>query len=373
MTHGHFTDVQAVVNGAAPSRPSGTRRRLIAALGLLSLLWFNLGSAKANAKNPVSGFGSASTNEARGASNLTHDTAENISTLQYSQIKTFLNARLEARAVGKDLRSIILKRIDLLAAGSKADADVTEISDFPSVAQQISWQYALRDIAADFRKTYPSRVNAHSISHAPDVNSPPTSAEFLLWSIPNIVENAQGAFSSTFMEQPFPSYLAASPPSRGNRKVGIGSIRPAATGSEDIDRRIAESLFDAGIGSAAQLEESSSEFTVLEKADVFNTLESIRICAHSEKCSSFPSADNARTSKMNLRKVRNNLFERLYLSNPYGGRSSATAVVEVDNASRAVKVFVGPKDLGYLSLQAATPFDDLRLADIARQLKKFRI
>lgn len=297
------------------------------------------------------------------------------------EIAQFLSGRFEAKGISDDLRDLVLERINLAALGRPSqfpDPSSARLRDHPSVAQQIEWQYSLAEIAEDFRRAFPTAYEPRQPAVMVDENGPPISpvAEELLWRVPKLIEGAQGAFSFQFAKQPIPRDFGA----RGVAVERVGSwkspLRFSASGVERFDERLASEIkhnrantsgvslsidpTPAGLGDA--------NVYIPAKGSTGSTLDRLWLCANYDSCSSL--SNLARAADARGARTDKGFFRDLYLSNPYGIRSSSTIVFQL-RAGHPVAAFAGTVDLGYMSLEnAAEPIRPDGLQEFLRNVSR---
>jgi len=276
------------------------------------------------------------------------------------EIVQFLSTRFEAKGISEDLLNLVLTRIDSAALGSPLQSQEPpspRLREYPSVAQQIEWQYALAEIAEEFRGAFPTTYEPRQPAVRVDENGPPVPpvADELLWRVPKLVEGAQGAFGFQFAKQPIPRDFGV----RGASADRIGSwrstLRFSASGVERFDKRLAGEIKHRA--EAGEPQGSIEHFPVgIEDANIFipakgsagSTLDRLWLCANYDSCTSL--SDLALTSVPRTARTDNGFFRDLYLSNPYGLRSSSTIVFQVSDG-QPVAAFAGAVDLGYMSIE----------------------
>lgn len=300
-------------------------------------------------------------------------------------IENFLRERFDARDIDPGLLKIILARIEAEAAGrqeSALDRHYPKVNAYPSVAQQISWQYALNDIAKEFRHNFPAgyepRQPAVQIEGADSAS--PLPDKVLLWRVPQIVESAQGAFSFLFAKSPIPAEFGAADGTINGRPSWAAPLRIAPTGVNAVDARIAAELKKLWVVDDVRQFDASAFPAKIQDANLFlprldvggSTLDRLWFCANASPCETL--SDLAQPPHMTGKDMRQRtssaFFNNLYLLNPYGGRSSTSAIVRVDTAGQITAGFAGALDMGYVSLRSPSPTIDGRLGRILIQLSR---
>lgn len=276
------------------------------------------------------------------------------------RIDEFLERRFRAHRVSPDLLAITKAKIYAEAASQRSarHPDYPKPTAFPSVAQQIVWQIALGEIAEEFRREFPSRY-VEPWEYLDTGRYPPPPTEELVWRIPRFITEAQGEFSYKFSQQP----VAAPSGSRGELlrtfRGSAAPVRLTATGQKPIDDRIAAIVAELRTGnrlldSATFPAPEATANAYLPTARFANSVgEALWVCLYMRPCSAVRDIANWALPYEHTPSAAEHasFLRHLYLTNPFGARSSASALVQTDGAGRIVAAFCGDDDIGYAMTQ----------------------
>lgn len=293
------------------------------------------------------------------------------------RIEVFLTRRFHEQGLSRDLLDITMTKIDAEATAwqSARHPQYPRTSVYPSVAQQISWQHSLQMIAEEFEREFPSGYVPRrlSVQVSPENGVfPPPSTAYLLWRVPSMIAGAQGEFSEKFAEarvEDFPGTLGQP---RQHFGQWVQSLRITATGEKHIDDRILaevtrllESGSSSGIDSDSFPAPVSMANVYIPSAEFNGSVRgTLWLCLQNIRCTSmFDLAHFSRFSSTDASNAqREELFRQLYLTNPFGGRNSASALIQVNESGGILSAHCGHHDLGYSSLRFQQPFSEHRLS-----------
>ena len=188
---------------------------------------------------------------------------------------------------------------------------------------------------------------------------PPPETEAILWAIPGVIERAQGAFSEQFSVMPIPS-LPGQP--SGIRHAFAGWTRPLrinvrrVPGSEEaLAGALARlrAMHRGGLidGETYPSAPAAANFFIAPHGRDWDTVDAVFACLTLVKCTSFHDAafSYGRVGEPRGANDRDDavFFDRLYLTNPYGDRYSANALVQVDGDGHIISAFCGAADVGF--------------------------
>lgn len=278
------------------------------------------------------------------------------------RIRRFVARRFREEGIGRDLLEGTLAGIDYAAGRPPIGVGTPRsraIRAYPSVATQLSWQRSLDRIAGEFRLAFPSRYRPQQVMVRVEGQIDPIPVtEAIVWAIPDVIERAQGAFSQLFHARPL-SELPGRP--SGIRRAFAGWTGPLRINTRRVpgsDEALTRALARLRAMHPEGLIDDESYPSAAETANVFiaphardwNTVDAVFACM-TMTCLSLHDAafgygrvDEPRPAKGRADAV---FFDHLYLTNPYGYRGSASALVQVDDAGHIVSAFCGAWDVGF--------------------------
>lgn len=278
------------------------------------------------------------------------------------RIRHFVARRFREEGIGRDLLEGTLAGIDH-ASGRPSigvrTSPLRAIRAYPSVATQISWQRSLGRIAGEFRLTFPSRsVPRPMVRIEGQIDPIPRTAE-ILWAIPNMIERAQGTFSEHFYARPM-SELPGRP--SGIRRAFAGwtcplriNVRRVPGSDEVLARALArfrtmhpEGPIDDETSPSAP---ATANVFIAPHGRDWTTVDAVFACLTGMRCLSLHDAAFGYGTVAEPRPARGRadaiFFDHLYLTNPYGYRGSASALLQVDDDGHIVSAFCGAGDVGF--------------------------
>jgi len=296
--------------------------------------------------------------------------ARGLSAAQRESIRAFLQRAFVKEGISLELLDIVMARIDAEALGrrqSELERLYPKFTSYPSVGQQLQWQASLKEIAANFRLHFPSDYNPALNDLAPavaDGEGGRPSTSYILWKIGGLIQGAQGAFSEQLFSLNLPTVTyRAGEPRRGFGKWNY-PLRISVTGEKSIDGRLAPTLASIAPDLGWTAENGSTVANAfLPTGGIEGTLDMLMQCLLEPRCATVRSLSrrNPLTGSPRSESSRERFFSSLYLTNPYGGRTAATALVELDESSRILSGFCGRHDIGYL-VGSDRPFSNERLS-----------
>jgi hypothetical protein len=188
---------------------------------------------------------------------------------------------------------------------------------------------------------------------------PIPATEEILWAIPGWIERAQGRFSRQFYDRPIAEFPGR--PS-GIRRAFAGWTRPLrinvrrVPGSEEaLDSALArlrtmhpEGLIDGESYPSAA--ETANVFIAPHGRD-FGAIDAVFVCLTLMRCTSLHDAAfrYGRVGEPRPAIDRDDaiFFDHLYLTNPYGGWGSTSALLQVEDGGHIVSAFCGGADVGF--------------------------
>jgi hypothetical protein len=288
------------------------------------------------------------------------------------RIRRFVARHFREEGIGRDLLEGTLAGIDRAAGRPPIGVGSPRsraIRAYPSVATQVSWQRSLGRIAGEFRLAFPSRYRPQQVMIRVEGQIDPIPAtEAILWTIPDVIERAQGTFSQLFYVRPI-SELPGRP--SGIRRAFAGwtgplriNVRRVAGSEEAVGGALArlramhpEGLIDNETYPSAA--ETANVFIAPQVRD-WGTVDAVFACL-GMRCLSLHDAafGYGRVDEPLPAKGRADalFFDRLYLTNPYGYLGTPSALIQVDGDGHIVSAFCGAGDVGFGSAGGAVRTD----------------
>lgn len=255
-------------------------------------------------------------------------------------------------------------------------ADSDRISGvYPSVALQIVWQMELEKIAERFRHVFQVKPlrSGHLYLLIPDASRKPSLNELRLGVVDAILE-AQGKFSRELLEHPLPpDFKFPARPSPARQTLGnyTEPVRIAPTKIPVVDEAIPRLLAELAAENPDLPVDTASFPSAPEAANLIvperkfgsDTIGRVIFCTAKSRCQSLTDFVRYRV-RSDVEVTRQDHFaflDSIYLTNPFGGDVSATAVVGLRADGSIEGAFCSLQDVGFTPGSTLGPLREKKL------------